>query len=160
LPHAGQIYRYSGAEAIFAGTEVELHIDFLRNLTYRLTGEYVYTHNLDEHTSMSFSPPASMRNGLTWTVKTVQFRAELQSIAAQNHVARNEDRTCGANLVHLGATVQLPVAGTRADFALSVHNLFNTAYHNHLSFYRKVEIPEPGRNIQLSIQLPFKLKLV
>jgi iron complex outermembrane receptor protein len=159
LPHAGQIYRYSGAEAIFAGTEVELHIDFLCNLTYRLTGEYVYTHNLDEQTSMSFSPPASMRNGLIWNVKTIQFRAELQSIAAQNRVARNEDRTRGVSLIHLSATMQLPVAGTKADIALSVHNLFNTAYYNHLSFYRKIEIPEPGRNIQLSIKLPFKLKL-
>jgi iron complex outermembrane receptor protein len=109
---------------------------------------------------MSFSPPASMRNGLTWSVKTVQFKAELQSIAAQNHVARNEDRTRGANLVHLGAMMQLPVAGTKADLAFSVQNLFNTAYHNHLSFYRKVEIPEQGRNIQVSIKLPFKLKLV
>jgi iron complex outermembrane receptor protein len=158
LPHAGQVYRYANAAAIFAGAEVELRLDLLRNLCYHVAGEYVYTHNLDEHTPMSFSPPASLRNSLVWTIKIVQLRAELQSIAAQNRVAKNEDRTRGANLVHLGASVQLPIAGTKIAVALSVQNLLNTAYYNHLSFYRKVEIPEPGRNIQLSINLPFSFK--
>jgi iron complex outermembrane receptor protein len=87
----------------------------------------------------------------------LQLHAELESIAPQNRVAKNEDRTRGANLVNLGATVQLHLAGTAIELALSVHNLLNASYHNHLSFYRKVEIPEPGRNIQLSIKIPFKL---
>jgi iron complex outermembrane receptor protein len=159
LPHAGQIYRYSGAEVIFAGTELEFHIHFPRNLAYQISGEYVYTHNLDEHTPMSFSPPASVRNSLTWNQKTVRLRVELQSIAAQNRVAKNEDRTAGANLIHLGASLKLPLKETEAEMTFSVHNLLNTAYYNHLNFYRKIEIPEPGRNIQLSIKIPFKLKL-
>ncbi|MDR1611117.1 MAG: TonB-dependent receptor, partial [Candidatus Symbiothrix sp.] len=159
LPHAGQIYRYSGAEAIFAGTEMEFHVDFLRDMTYRITGEYVYTHNRNEHTPMSFSPPVSMRNCLIWNIKPFQLRAELQSIAAQNRVARNEDKTGGANLVHLGILADLSLFETKAKLALSVQNLFNAAYYNHLSFYRKIEIPEQGRNIQLSIKVPFKCKI-
>ncbi|MDR2691217.1 MAG: TonB-dependent receptor [Dysgonamonadaceae bacterium] len=152
LPHAGQIYRYSGAEAVFAGSEVELSVDFLRNLTYRLSGEYVYTHNVDEHTPMAFSPPASMRNALVFKpLKDFRLTAEIQTVADQNRVARNEDRTRGANLVHLSASVHLSCA----DIMLSVYNLLDTAYFNHLSFYRKAEIPEPGRNIQLSIKIPF-----
>ncbi|MDR2622786.1 MAG: TonB-dependent receptor [Dysgonamonadaceae bacterium] len=159
LPHAGQIYRYSGAEAIFAGTEIEFHVNFFRDMTYRITGEYVYTHNRNEHTPMSFSPPASMRNCLTWNLKSFQLRAELQSIAAQNRIARNEDRTGGVNLVHLGILADLPLPEAKAKIALSVQNLLNTAYYNHLSFYRKIEIPEPGRNIQLLIKVPFKCKV-
>jgi iron complex outermembrane receptor protein len=152
LPHAGQIYRYSGAKAVFAGSEAELSVDFLSNLTYRLSGEYVYTHNVDEHTPMAFSPPASVRNAVVFRpVKDLQLTAEVQTIATQNRVARNEDRTPGANLVRLSASVHLPYA----DVVLSAHNLLNTAYFNHLSFYRKVEIPEPGRNIQLLIKIPF-----
>jgi iron complex outermembrane receptor protein len=159
LPHAGQIYRYAGANAIFAGTEVDFRIDLLHPLTYQLTGEYVYTHNVDEHTPMSFSPPASMRNCIILRLKMLRFRAELQNIAAQNRVARNEDRTGGANLVHIGATMYLPVKGTRAEIAFSVQNLCNTKYCDHLSFYRKIEIPEQGRNLQLLIKVPFKLKI-
>jgi iron complex outermembrane receptor protein len=159
LPHAGQIYRYSGVEAVFAGTEVELQINIFRNLTYRLTGEYVYTRNLDEHTPLSFSPPASMRNSLTWSRKFIRLNVELQSVATQNRVAKNEDVTRGANLLNVGAAIKIPLPDTFADITFSLQNVFNTKYYNHLSFYRKIEIPEPGRNFQLLIKIPFINKL-
>jgi iron complex outermembrane receptor protein len=157
LPHAGQIYRYTGARAVFTGTEVELNVDCFHDLTYQISGEYVYTHNPDEHTPLSFSPPASMRNSLTWNHKALQLHVELQSIATQNRVARNEDVTNGVNLLHFGATIQIRCKETNADITFSLKNIFNTKYYNHLSFYRKVEIPEQGRNFQILIKIPLKI---
>ena len=157
LPHAGQIKRYTGAEALFAGTEATIDIHFLRSFNYRISGEYVYTYNCDEHIPLSFSPPFSMRNTLTWQRKQVMLYAEWQSIARQNRVDRNEDRTPGANLFHLGGSLNIPIRGNQAiEITLTARNIFNTRYYNHLSFYRKVEIPEPGRNFQLLIKIPFK----
>ena len=157
LPHAGQIYRYTGAEALFAGTEATIDIHFLRSFNYRISGEYVYTYNCDEHIPLSFSPPFSMRNTLTWQRKQVMLYAEWQSIARQNRVERNEDRTPGANLFHLGGSLNIPIRGNQAiEITLTARNIFNTRYYNHLSFYRKVEIPEPGHNFQLLIKIPFK----
>lgn len=157
LPHAGQIYRYTGAEALFAGTEATIDIHFLRSFNYRISGEYVYTYNCDGHIPLSFSPPFSMRNTLTWQRKQVMLYAEWQSIARQNRVERNEDRTPGANLFHLGGSLNIPIRGNQAiEITLTARNIFNTRYYNHLSFYRKVEIPEPGRNFQLLIKIPFK----
>ena len=160
LPHAGQIYRYTGAEALFAGTEATIDIHFLRSFNYRISGEYVYTYNCDEHIPLSFSPPFSMRNTLTWQRKQVMLYAEWQSIARQNRVDRNEDRTPGANLFHLGGSLNIPIRGNQAiEITLTARNIFNTRYYNHLSFYRKVEIPEPGRNFQLLNKIPFKTLL-
>ena len=157
LPHAGQIYRYTGAEALFAGTEATIDIHFLRSFNYRISGEYVYTYNCDEHIPLSFSPPFSMRNTLTWQRKQVMLYAEWQSIARQNRVDRNEDRTPGVNLFHLGGSLNIPIRGNQAiEITLTARNIFNTRYYNHPSFYRKVEIPEPGRNFQLLIKIPFK----
>ena len=157
LPHAGQIYRYTGAEALFAGTEATIDIHFLRSFNYRISGEYVYTYNCDEHIPLSFSPPFSMRNTLTWQRKQVMLYAEWQSIARQNRVDRNEDRTPGVNLFHLGGSLNIPIRGNQAiEITLTARNIFNTRYYNHLSFYRKVEIPEPGRNFQLLIKIPFE----
>ena len=157
LPHAGQIYRYTGAEVLFAGTEATIDIHFLRSFNYRISGEYVYTYNCDEHIPLSFSPPFSMRNTLTWQRKQVMLYAEWQSIARQNRVDRNEDRTPGVNLFHLGGSLNIPIRGNQAiEITLTARNIFNTRYHNHLSFYRKVEIPEPGHNFQLLIKIPFK----
>ena len=157
LPHAGQIYRYTGAEVLFAGTEATIDIHFLRSFNYRISGEYVYTYNCDEHIPLSFSPPFSMRNTLTWQRKQVMLYAEWQSIARQNRVDRNEDRIPGANLFHLGGSLNIPIRGNQAiEITLTARNIFNTRYYNHLSFYRKVEIPEPGHNFQLLIKIPFK----
>lgn len=155
LPHAGQIYRYTGAEAMFAGGEVSARVDLPLHLTYELGGEYVYTRNRDERIPLSFSPPGSLRNTLSWEKKRMRFYVEHQFIADQNRVARNEDPTEGAQLLHLGAAFRIPVEGTDIELTLSARNLLNTKYYNHLSFYRKVEIPEPGRNFQLLIKIPF-----
>jgi iron complex outermembrane receptor protein len=159
LPHAGQIYRYTGAEALFAGAEATFAVDFLRRMNYAFMAEYVYTYNVDEHIPLSFSPPASMRHTLSWKGTNVQAYAEWQSIAAQRRIARNEDPTPGAHLLNAGATFSLAIGGAKADVTLSVRNLLDTAYYNHLSFYRKIEIPEPGRNFQILIKVPFKYSI-
>ena len=159
LPHAGQIYRYTGAKAIFAGTEITLDVDILRNLNYRFAGEYIYTRNRDEQIPLSFSPPASMRNTLNVEFGRFRLHTELESIASQKRVSRNEQTTPGAHLVHLGGFTQIPVKSSIIEVTLSLQNLFDKKYYNHLSFYRKVEIPEPGRNFQILIKIPFKSKL-
>ncbi len=159
LPHAGQIYRYTGAEAVFTGLELSFDANLLPFFKYSLIGEYVYTYNMDEHTALSFSPPESLRNIVTFKFRKIQIFAELHSIASQNRVAKNESTTGGANLVNLGGSINIPVGNTNVDISLSLRNLLDTKYYNHLSFYRKVEIPEPGRNFQILIKVPFNSKL-
>ena len=156
LPHAGQIYQYTGAKALFAGAELSIIINFLNDFNYLLSGEYVYANNEDEHVALSFSPPATMRNKLTWSKNDYAVFGEWQSIATQNRVANNEDKTSGAQLFHLGASANIKLVGLNLDIVLSARNILDTKYYNHLSFYRKVEIPEPGRNFQLLIKIPFK----
>ena len=156
LPHTGQIYRYTQTEALFAGTEAGAEVRISSAFSYRISGEYVYTYNCDEHIPLSFSPPATLHNTLTWQKKRYMLYAEWQNIARQNRVDRNEDRTLGTNLFHIGGSLDLPVAGNKVEITLTVRNILNTRYYNHLSFYRKVEIPEPGRNFQLLIKVPFK----
>ncbi|MDR3252151.1 MAG: TonB-dependent receptor [Tannerella sp.] len=153
LPHAGQIYRYTGAEAVFAGAEVSLDARLLKVLKYSIAGEYVYTYNRTERTPLSFSPPASLRNTLSLNIKNFQVYTEMYNIAAQNRVAKNESRTPGAELFNLGGSISVPFAGAAVELSLSLRNLFDTKYFNHLSFYRKVEIPEPGRNLTVKITI-------
>jgi iron complex outermembrane receptor protein len=155
LPHAGQIYRYAGAEAVFAGAEVDFCIHFLRRWTYQFVGEYVYGRNLDERIPLPFSPPAAMHHTLTWERGRFRVYAEGQGIAPQRQVSRNEEPTPGAFLWNMGASVTV----FDVELSLSAQNIFDTKYYDHLSFYRQAEIPEPGRNIQLFIKIPFKTNL-
>ena len=160
LPHAGQIYRYQETAAILTGGEINFEYHIIPQLCYQLKGEYVYTYNIERHTALSFSPPASMRNTLNYYLPIGDLFVELQTIASQNRIAKNEDATPGATLIHLGCHLSLPVFHHSLQLNLSVHNLMNTRYYNHLSFYRKVEVPEPGRNITLGLIYHFNLNNV
>ena len=156
LPHTGQIYRYLQAEVTFIGAEAEFSVDFLRYLNYKIAGEYVHSRNREEQLPLPFSPPASMRNTLTWKAKVFKIYAEWQAVSSQNEVSRNEETTPGHNLWNMGASANVPLFKTKVELTLSAQNLLNEKYYNHLSFYRKMEIPEPGRNFQLLIKVPFK----
>jgi iron complex outermembrane receptor protein len=156
LPHAGQVYRYTGARALFAGAELSFGIDLPRGFSYRFTGEHVYSRNLDERSPLSFSPPAVARNVIAWSGARARCHVEWQLVAAQRRVAKNEDPTPGASLLHAGATAFLPAGGTRVEITLALENALDARYYNHLSFYRKIEIPEPGRDFRVVIRIPFK----
>lgn len=159
LPHAGQIYQFTGAKVTLMGAELSFDVDILNNLNYSFMGEYIYTQNNNEHTPLSFTPPATMRNIIRYSPKRWSVYAELYSIARQTNIAKNEQQTAGANLLNMGISYSLPIRGNYIELSLSAKNILNKKYFNHLSFYRKVEIPEPGRNIQLSILIPLKINL-
>jgi iron complex outermembrane receptor protein len=76
----------------------------------------------------------------------------------QNRVDRNEQPTPGYDLVTLATGFDYKIKNQIAQVRLSVHNLFDKAYMNHLSRYRLLNLPEQGRNIVLSIKVPFKIK--
>ncbi len=157
LPHAGQIYRYTGAKTLFLGGEASVDIQLPAGFSYQLSGDYVWSQNRDEKIPLSFSPPATVRNTLTWQWKYLTVHAGHHYIARQNRTDRNEDSTPGANLFDAGATLSIPMLGTITEITFSASNILNERYFNHLSFYRKVEIPEPGRSFQVLIRIPFRM---
>ncbi|MDR3137945.1 MAG: TonB-dependent receptor [Tannerellaceae bacterium] len=155
LPHAGQIYRYTGARSFFSGAELSAEVFLPGGLGYTLDGDYVYSYNCDDRIPIAFTPPASLRQTLRWKINPFTFLLQWQSVATQRRVSRNEDPTYGAQLFH--ATLMLTLAGG-ITLTLAARNLTDLRWFNHLSFYRRIEIPEPGRNMQFLIRIPFTLK--
>ncbi|MDA3832964.1 MAG: TonB-dependent receptor [Spirochaetales bacterium] len=162
LPHAGQIYRFTESEAVMMGIELG-YMDIIGiHWEYELNGEWI--HNYQKSTAnypLPFSPPANAFAQLTYIfqphleAQSIRFSLHGKLTAQQNRIARNEVTTPGHAL--LGAAIFVPVkfGNIPAEINLQAHNLFNKKYYNHISFYRKLEIPEPGRNIQLLINIPF-----
>jgi iron complex outermembrane receptor protein len=161
LPHAGQIYRYRQAEAIMAGGEViaELELDERWSVTSDL--EYVYNRNLTDHYPLPFSPPTVVTTDLTYSgagqevVSNYAFGLENQWVMEQNRIAKNEERTPGTSLWNLSAQLHWRLGGRRVITDFQVQNLMDRPFLNHLSFYRKLNTPEPGRNMQLIVKIPF-----
>jgi iron complex outermembrane receptor protein len=159
LPHAGQMYRYTETEAFFAGGELQLDWNFYGNYFYHASGDYVYTCNRKEKTALPFSPPLSWRNELSWRFESKAITIEHHAIANQNRISRNEAKTPGVNLMNLSFSFDLKVNPNPVEFTLSIRNIFDTQYYNHLSFYRKIQMPEPGRNFLVLVKVPVSFNI-
>ena len=94
-------------------------------------------------------------NGGGSRVSYYELRLENRWVMAQDRIARNEERTPGTNLWNVAVHLHWQLAGRRVVTDLRVDNLFDRAFLNHLSFYRKLNAPEPGRNVQLVLRIPF-----
>ena len=79
----------------------------------------------------------------------------MRTIAAQDRVSHNEQKTPGASVFGISVNREIGFGPVEAVISLSANNLLDKKYYNHLSFYRKIEVPEPGRNIQLSVKFRF-----
>jgi iron complex outermembrane receptor protein len=155
LPHAGQIYRYTGASAFFVGGEMSVEVGLPAGFGYELGGDWVWSQNLDEGIPLSFSPPATLRNMLFWERGVVRIYGEHHGIARQGRTDRNEETTGGANLFDGGVKFLFPWGDGDVEISLIGRNLLDRCYFNHLSFYRRIEIPEMGRNFQTMVRVHF-----
>jgi len=166
LPHAGQIYRYSESEAVMAGLEVSLEHAFSKKWSGLVNLEYIYNRQLNNETSGNYPLPFSTPINGFGEISYVPFRKPLQDInwrffvnsrfaLQQERIARNEAITPGYIIFGGGVTVDINTSKLPLHIMFQMNNLMNRRYYNHVSFYRKLEIPEPGRNFQLMVKVPF-----
>ncbi len=161
LPHAGQIYEYAQSRVFLAGTEVEIGYWLAESFLLSTGFEYVYNRNLNNGYPLPFSPPANLLTAFTYSNHgkgaLMQYTVSLenQTIVAQNRISKNEEKTSGTSLFNLLCSMNWIVNDIRFFTDLQVQNIFDSPFYNHLSFYRKLNVPEPGRNIQLILKIPF-----
>ena len=166
LPHAGQIYKYSQSEAILMGIEFMAKKKLNSRMNADFTLEYVYNRQVSEESSqrypLPFTPPLngfveldySIFKGTSGLSNTKMF-VNTRFASSQNRVARNEESTDGYIILGAGLSTKLSWPGQNSELVLQGFNLLNKRFYNHMSFYRQVEIPEQGRNIQIMFKVPF-----
>jgi iron complex outermembrane recepter protein len=159
LPGAGQIYRFQQAEAIHFGGEFYIDWHISHALHTSLGAEAVWGQNLENNYPLPFTPPPALLGEISYNwhdlvkgSESVKVLISFRNVAAQNRVARNEPATKGYTLVNTGVYSQIKIGNTTLDVSFMINNLFDKLYKNHLSFYRILELPEPGRNFTLSIK--------
>ncbi len=161
LPHSGQIYKYSQTEALLTGFELEAAFS-IDAFTTEWAVEYIYNRQIGDNYPLPFTPPLNvfgkvnymfLERGETFQKSAVYLSGKY--FATQNRIARNEEITPSSCVFGAGLSTDLKLGKMTPSLSLSVQNIFDTKYFSHLSFYRSLEIPEQGRNIQLMIQFPF-----
>lgn len=74
---------------------------------------------------------------------------------SQNNVAPDETTTDSYDLIDLSLGGSLKVNNQLISLAFSVNNILDTKYIDHLSTLKEVNIFDPGRNLTLTLKIPF-----
>src|SRR5690606_17706952 len=157
LPHSGQLYEFSQTETLVTGFELENTFEFHRFFT-EIALKYIYNQQIEDKYPLPFTPPFNVFMKLNYTISENQNTKAFVSgkyFAQQNRIAQNEEITDAAILFNSGISSLLTLGKTQIEASLMVQNMLNTRYFNHSSFYRALEIPEQGRNIQLILSYKF-----
>jgi iron complex outermembrane recepter protein len=161
LPGGGQIYRFEQARALHMGTEIYFDWHMTRILHTSIGSEILWAQNLNDNYPLPFIPPNGLYMELSYNwdaighvLQNSKVIAGIRTTAAQKRVARNEPATGGHILVNLGFNTMMRLGNLSMQAGLHVQNLFDVLYKNHLSFYRKLELPEPGRNFAIILKIP------
>lgn len=162
-----QVFEYAQSRVMRYGGEVELQYQVLPALSVGLLGEYLQAEQLSGNKkgyTLPFSPPPSALINLTWSPKAgnrltgTYISVDYRLTAAQNNIVPPEKKTPGYQVVNVQAGGRIKWGNQPFIVSLQAQNLFNTRYLNHTSFYRLIELPEAGRNIILSLKIPFRMK--
>jgi iron complex outermembrane recepter protein len=163
-----QVYFYRESQVVRSGGELRLAHSFSRHIESLVTGEYIYSRQLTgdkKDFSLPFSPPPSvlfsvkLRPGQSKTLTNSFFAVDLRVVARQNEIVPPEQKTSGYQVVHLSGGTSLQWKQQTIVVHLQVQNLFNSRYLDHISYYRPIGVPEPGRNFGIHVQIPFETNL-
>lgn len=163
LPHGGQTYTYDESKALLYGFEFVAKKRF-DNWLVQGTFEYLNNRQIVNGKidyPLPFTPPINAYGSVEYvfgdlkSFRNTTVQASFRWANEQSQIARNEEITPGYTTFGLLFKTRISLKNFCPDIQLRVDNLLNTKYYNHASFYRAVEIPELGRNIQLIIKIPF-----
>ena len=164
LPEAGQIFQYRQDDAIYTGFELYWNWQALSSLRIEQVADFVQSYNPETGLALPFTPQPSLKTNLRYTLLE-KGRMEEWFIEAGHQwylaaegplrIDRSERPTPGFQLWELKTGITFKMAGQSLQFIAQAQNLFNTSYLNHLSRYRLINIPEQGRNVVLTLKVPF-----
>lgn len=152
-----QVFEYSQSKVMRYGAEVQVRVKLLEQLRAEVMGEYLYSKQLSgdkKGYTLPFSPPPSLLMNLTYTHKSSYVSVDYRITGRQYNVVPPEKKTEGYGVVNMQAGTKIKTVAIN----LQAQNLLNTRYLNHTSFYRLIELPEAGRNIILSVNIPFQIR--
>lgn len=162
--NVGQVYQYDDNTALMLGGEFLAEYHPIEPLHLELSGDYVWAQNLDEDLPLSLTPPLSIFAETEYTFPEINnffkepyLNINSRYLADQQRVDRNEQETESSFVINLALGNEIKLSDNMdMDLYFQVQNLLDTRYKDHLSYYRQIQIPEPGRNYQLTLEIPFR----
>ena len=151
---SGWLYKYQ-----MVGLRSRIY-GFESNFSYKMT-KLIYFHgsisvsrgdNLSENQPLSFMPPDKVLLSTEMNLKPVSAELKLKKVLLQSRLGEFETKTDGFLLVDLHASYTNHSSKITHKIILSIDNIFNEVYYNHLS-KTKLIMPEMGRSISIQYRI-------
>lgn len=156
------IYKYMQADSYLYGGEAGFHLHpvnadwlHLRTTYSTVTGRQVNGKNLP------FIPAGKLNFEIRGEIEKTGFLHEAfmmfrpEYVLPQKRIADEESTTSDYFLFDLSTGGDIKLGKQYMSLILSISNLFDKKYIDHLSTLKEVGFNNPGRNISLSLRIPF-----
>jgi len=157
-----QLYHYTQAKVLRWGLEAQATWKVTPHWETELKGEYLYARQKSGEKkgyALPFSTPWSADAGAKYKY---HWHGEgfvglnFHLVGEQNDIVPPEEPTDGYWTLNLSAGKQFPL-NERCQLKIALHadNLLNKRYYDHTSYYRLIDVPEPGFNMALLVGVTF-----
>ena len=165
-----QMYHYTQAEVFRYGFEAEVDYKLNNHLEADVKGEYLHARQQSgpkKGYTLPFSTPWSADADVKYLFGRIPFlerRSKGQGfialnfhlVGAQHDIVPPESPTDGYFTLNASAGKHISLSrNTRLKVALNANNLLNKRYYDHTSYYRLIDVPEPGRNFSAMVGVEF-----
>ncbi|MBR1401717.1 MAG: TonB-dependent receptor [Prevotella sp.] len=156
-----QLYHYTQARVIRYGAEAQFTWNIAQDWQLLLQGEYLYARQQSGEKkgyTLPFSTPWSVDAGVKYSFDFhgkgfMKLNAHI--VSRQNEIVPPEQPTGGYYTLNFSAGKYISLKSTMLNVALHADNLLNRRFYDHTSYYRLIDVPEPGRNLSLKVGLEF-----
>ncbi|MBR1573993.1 MAG: TonB-dependent receptor [Bacteroidales bacterium] len=154
-----QLYTYTQAQVMRAGFEAQAVWTISAHWELEARGEYLYARQMSgakKGYTLPFCPPWRAGAGIQYAFLEDGFaKIDIRIAGAQREIVPPEKPTDGWYTLNLSAGKSFRVGPVLLKTGLQVENLLNRRYYDHTSYYRLINVPEPGINASLMLGLEF-----
>ncbi len=148
------IYQFQSSDALLAGFEGSLDWDLGRGLALQAVGSSVRGTLTETDRPIPLIPPLQGRVGVEYERPQWFMGWEAELAARQDRIGPFESPTDGYAVFNAAAGVRLTVGGRLNVVTVSLDNVTNKEYRNHLSRVKEI-MPEAGRGISATYRVVF-----
>jgi iron complex outermembrane receptor protein len=148
------IYQYMGRDVVMDGVEVQIGGEVLPQVYLQLSMSYVNGTIETSRQPLERIPPLNGKFVFSYTPSPFHFHVTSRFSGSQTRLGEFEEPTDGYLVYDIGGYLNFSWWQLGNMVVFEVENIFDTAYHEHLSRIKSV-MPEPGRNVKFLYKLNF-----
>ena len=148
------IYQYQGQDAILDGAEFSVDAEIIPRLQAQVRMSYVRGTLVTSALPLERIPPLNGKVVLRYGRQSLNLHITARFSDDQLRLGEFEEATDGYIVYGAGFQLSFPIWELQHQAIVTVENIFDTEYRQHLSRIKSV-MPEPGRNIKLLYRLNF-----